>query len=277
MVPLIFFSSLYKLFETLYLYLQTYKEITIMEEFKFAEFKPLVQANGLNKEDIRQYYLENNLVPDNPFMNRYLNLQTTAASPVVPSLVVPQSTTPSNFTDSFSDESTTKTTSVFSKENYQPLFDSVSKIASENPANIKISKNSTDTGKQIMNYLTSQGFAKHVAAGIVGNLFTESGLNPNAVGDKHLKTSSEGLAQWREGRLANLKSYAKSTGKDYRSINTQLEFMMHELNTSENSTLKKLKQAKTAKEAARIFAYGYERMKTYDTKRENLAEKFLQA
>ena len=49
---------------------------------------------------------------------------------------------------------------------------------------------------------------------------------------------------------------------------------MHELNTSENKTLQKLRKAKDPVDAAKIFAYNFERMKTYDTRRENAAKKF---
>jgi len=243
-----------------------------MEEYKFAEFSPIIPNSSTDKEELKNYYLSNGILPDNPLMQNYLGITPeTTSSYDVSSIIPSHSTKKSNF-ETMDDLFPVNRTASNPTES---LFEYDDRLFGSVPSEeIKISQNTTDVGKKALNYLISKGLTKHVAAGIVGNLFVESSLNPGIEGDKHLRTHSEGLAQWREGRLENLKSFAKAAGKDYRSINVQLDFLMHELNTSENKTLQKLRNAKNPTDAARIFAYNFERMKTYDTKREQAANKF---
>ena len=139
---------------------------------------------------------------------------------------------------------------------------------------INIGKNKYETGKYIMNYLQNKGLSKEQAAGITGNLYEESGFNTKTIGDTHLSTPSEGLAQWREGRLNNLKTFAKSKNSDYKDLNTQLDFLWNELNTSEKGALSHLKTTNNPVQAAQSFANKFERMKSYNKKRENNASYF---
>ena len=243
-----------------------------MEKYEFAEFTPVMPESSTDKEEIKDYYLSNGIIPDNSLMQNYLGMTPGNTTSFDTSSILPTSPVKkSNFETMDDLFPTTKT----EKDPYQSLFkydDAL--LRTPSVEEIKVNKNTTETGKKAINYLVSKGLTKHAAAGIVGNLFVESSLDPGIEGDKHLKTHSEGLAQWREGRLTNLKAFAKSAGKDYKSINVQLDFLMHELNTSENRTLQKLRKAKDPVDAAKIFAYNFERMKTYDTRRENAAKKF---
>ena len=77
--------------------------------------------------------------------------------------------------------------------------------SSTNPVSITKLSNKDQTGKYIRDYFVNKGLTKEQSSAIAGNLFKESSFNSNAVGDTHLPTYSEGLAQWREGRLTNLK------------------------------------------------------------------------
>lgn len=108
----------------------------------------------------------------------------------------------------------------------------------------------TGAAGQAMGYFQSQGWSKEQAAGIVGNLIQESGLNPNTI---HDNGTGLGIAGHRLERLDALKAFAASKGKPANDFQTQLEFVQHELQTSEASTGTALKGARTAEEAARTF------------------------
>lgn len=70
------------------------------------------------------------------------------------------------------------------------------------------------------------------AQGIVGNLVQESGLRTSARnrGDGRDGSDSVGIAQWNGNRARNLYGYAKANGLDAGHLDTQLDFMMHEMN-----------------------------------------------
>lgn len=69
----------------------------------------------------------------------------------------------------------------------------------------------------------------HQAAGIVGNLVQESGLRTGArnPGDGRDGSDSIGIAQWNGQRARNLKAFG---GDNYNGLDTQLDFVMHEMN-----------------------------------------------
>jgi hypothetical protein len=113
--------------------------------------------------------------------------------------------------------------------------------------------NITGQAKKAYNYYLNRGVKPNVAAGIVGNLYKESGLNPMAVGDKG---TAFGVAQWRGNRLSNLKNYASSKGRSYTDLNTQLDFILDE--QGENQVLT-LMGNQSPEVAAKTFADRYER------------------
>jgi hypothetical protein len=113
--------------------------------------------------------------------------------------------------------------------------------------------NITGQAKKAYNYYLNRGVKPNVAAGIVGNLYKESGLNPMAVGDKG---TAFGVAQWRGDRLSNLKKYASSKGRSYTDLNTQLDFILDE--QGENQVLS-LMGNQSPEVAAKTFADKYER------------------
>ena len=104
----------------------------------------------------------------------------------------------------------------------------------------------------IINFFIKKGLTIEQASGIVGNLYQESMLNPNAVGDNG---QSYGLAQWRGNRLQTL----KNTVSNWNTIDGQLNFIWYELNSSEKNGLNKIKTSRTPEESALIFAKYYER------------------
>jgi hypothetical protein len=113
--------------------------------------------------------------------------------------------------------------------------------------------NITGQAKKAYNYYLNRGVKPNVAAGIVGNLYKESGLNPMAVGDKG---TAFGVAQWRGDRLSNLKKYASNRGRSHSDLDTQLDFILDE--QGENQVLS-LMSNQSPEEAAKTFADKYER------------------
>lgn len=105
-------------------------------------------------------------------------------------------------------------------------------------------------------YLSNAGFAPHQAAGIVGNLFQESNLNPNAVNPK---SGAYGMAQYLGPRKVALHKFAADSGRDASDPRTQLDFMVSELQGPESRAMDHLLQTKTPEEAAASFSHRYER------------------
>jgi hypothetical protein len=82
-----------------------------------------------------------------------------------------------------------------------------------------------DNIKKAFFYFVTKGLTAAQAAGVVGNLMQESGVNPRSV---QAGGPGRGVAQWSAGdRWEKLKSWAK--GKDIYSLQTQLDFMWHEM------------------------------------------------
>lgn len=109
---------------------------------------------------------------------------------------------------------------------------------------------------EAMGFFESQGWTRAQAAGIVGNLQAESGVDSNRAQDGG--GPGYGLAQWESPRQADFKAWA---GKDIHqsTFREQLEFIQHELTTSERGAGNALKGATTASEAAQIVCNKYER------------------
>lgn len=118
-------------------------------------------------------------------------------------------------------------------------------------------KDVNSNAKYAFSYLQKKGLAPHVAAGIVGNLMQESGLNPTVKGDNG---QAMGIAQWHPDRQAGLFQFAK--GKNPYALDTQLDYLLHE--AGQRGDLQRLSQAKTSEEAAYLFAKNYERPKTIE-------------
>ena len=88
------------------------------------------------------------------------------------------------------------------------------------------------------------------AAGIVGNLIQESGLNTRAKGDNG---KAIGIAQWHPDRQIGLKDLAKSKGTDIADFDTQLEYIWKELKSTESKSFKALLNSKNIKQSTIAF------------------------
>ena len=106
-------------------------------------------------------------------------------------------------------------------------------------------------------YLIGQGLTPAQSAGVVGNLISESGVQPNgANGDGGI---AHGIAQWHPDRWGPLAAWAQGQGLDPNSLTGQLAMLWHELNTSETGALAGLRSTSTPSAAASSFAGLYER------------------
>lgn len=114
----------------------------------------------------------------------------------------------------------------------------------------------SSTQAKVWNNLKARGLSDAQVAGIMGNIERESGFKTNA---KEVGGTGIGLVQWSFARANNLKAYAKSRGKAWTDLQTQLDFLWHELNTSEISALNALKKATSASSASNIFQQKFER------------------
>lgn len=107
--------------------------------------------------------------------------------------------------------------------------------------------------------LTKLGYSPAQAAGILGNLQTESKLDPNAVGDKG---TSYGIAQWHNERKAGLDKFAASKGLLASDPLAQIQYLDWELKNREPRANQALQAAKTPQEAAAAFLH-FERPQGY--------------
>lgn len=109
---------------------------------------------------------------------------------------------------------------------------------------------------EAMRFFERQGWSHAQAAGIVGNLQAESGIDPHRA--QNGGGPGYGLAQWEAPRQADFAAWA---GHDIHqsSFQEQLKFIQHELTTTESAAGKSLKETKTASEAAQVFCNECER------------------
>lgn len=103
--------------------------------------------------------------------------------------------------------------------------------------------------RQAVDYFVNKGLTKAQAAGLVGNLMRESGMNIAATNPN---SGAYGLGQWlgdRRTRLFRRYGY-------HPTFEQQLDYVWDELNTSHRRGLQMLRASKTVNDAARN-AFGY--------------------
>lgn len=107
-----------------------------------------------------------------------------------------------------------------------------------------------------MAYFQARGWTKEQAAGLAANIKRESAFRPDAVGDNG---KAYGIAQWHPDRQAE---FQKKFGKPIQgsTLEEQMAFMHYELTQgNERAAGAKLRQAKTAQDAAAAVSTHYER------------------
>lgn len=141
-----------------------------------------------------------------------------------------------------------------------------------------------NTAKLIWDYFTAKGLNAYAVAGVLGNLYAESGLRSNNLQNSYEirlnMTDSQyteavdsgkytdfctdkagyGLAQWTSsGRKTGLYNYIKSLGCSISDINAQLNYLWSELNGAyKKKVLDVLLTAGSVRESAEIFVTKYE-------------------
>ena len=161
------------------------------------------------------------------------------------------------------------------------------------------------TEEKIWSYLKAKGLTDAGAAGLMGNLYAESGLCPtnlqNSCEKKLCITDAEytrrvdsgsytsfardgagyGLAQWTyHTRKATLLEYARACGRSIGDLEMQLDFLAHELATSFPAVLKALKTAESVRDASDTVLLQFERpadqSEAVRAKRAGYAQKFFE-
>lgn len=111
----------------------------------------------------------------------------------------------------------------------------------------------------VWDYLIEQGYSAIQVAGIIGNMYQESGVNPareetNGIG--------YGLVQWSFGRRQQLEAFAESKGKSASDIYVQLEFLVKELREGKQlrgTYAEQFANPYSVDQATEAFCWGFER------------------
>lgn len=152
----------------------------------------------------------------------------------------------------------------------------------------------TTNSRSIWNFLKSQGFSEYGVAGLMGNLYAESGLSPinlennaniildmsdqmytNLVDNGTYTLFADdrygyGLAQWTwHTRKRGLYDYTKSLGVSIGDLNGQLRFLVSELKNY-TEVYNTLKTATSVKEASDSVLINFERPADMSDKVKNL-------
>jgi hypothetical protein len=118
----------------------------------------------------------------------------------------------------------------------------------------------------IYNRLIKGGLTPIAAAGIVSNIGVETGYSYNPSTLQEGGGPGRGLVQWEKGGRydtdnINLLSFAKKNKKPWTDLNTQVDFILHELNKHPEymQVRKMINSAKSVPEATKIFLEKYEK------------------
>lgn len=136
-----------------------------------------------------------------------------------------------------------------------------------------------DTTSTVYSFLSGKGFTGRQSAAVIGNLKQESGLNPKALNSS---SGAYGIAQWlgdRKNRLLAKSYYTANESDSKKELQTQLDFLWEELETSEKASFDALKSATTTDvgELAVIFGEAFERYgEGEEGKRAEYAEQVFQ-
>jgi len=143
------------------------------------------------------------------------------------------------------------------------------------PIGYSQSADETKENKQkIFDYLIAREPDRDIVLALMANMQAESQFIPSRLqGDpknsdkiKNWFESTRGgrgtgLIQW-DDRRGKLKEFAENQGKSWADLETQLDFMLHELKTSEKKAYEKIKQAPNLQTKTRLVATQFERAGT---------------
>jgi len=103
--------------------------------------------------------------------------------------------------------------------------------------------------------LLSTGFSNEAVTGLMANIQAESNFKPTIYGDNG---TSYGICQWHLGRFSNLKKYC---GNKYKTVECQLDYLLHELRNGEKNSFKVLQSKNSAYQMVTKFCQVFERPK----------------
>ena len=185
----------------------------------------------------------------------------------------------------FSQMANIGTNLVSSIFNGKDMFDPIVNTTTPTDGTSPDISNISDTAKAVWTFFTGKGYSSHATAGIMGNLQQESSLDPTK--KQYGGGPGRGIAQWTvgEGRFKGLEAHAKSKGKDWTDLQSQLEWIDMELNGKDSTTASRLKKnfggiegfkaATDTKWAVEAFEKSFERAgKPNYTNRYKYAENF---
>ena len=140
------------------------------------------------------------------------------------------------------------------------------------------------TEEKIWNYLVGNGLSEYGAAGLMGNLYAESGLSPTNLQNSYEKklgytddtytasvdngdyqnfvrdSAGYGLAQWTFwSRKQNLLTFVRTRNKSIGDLETQLAFLIEEMKQSYSSVYQKLRTAGDVLGASNAVLLQFER------------------
>lgn len=161
-----------------------------------------------------------------------------------------------------------------------------------------------NTEERIWSFLKAQGLTDAGAAGLMGNLYAESGLRPNNLQNSYegklgmtdaeytervdsgsytnfvRDSAGYGLCQWTYwSRKEAMLAYAKKAGKSIGDLEMQLGFLMQELSSGYKTVLATLKTASSVRSASDAVLLQFERpadqSETVKVKRAGYGQKYF--
>ena len=110
---------------------------------------------------------------------------------------------------------------------------------------------SGNAAQTIWSFMRGHGFSPEQAAGWLGVFQKESNFSTTA---RNPRSGATGLAQWLGGRLTGLKSR-----RNWTALSTQLNYVWHELMSTEKAAYRAIREATTVASAALAIDSRYER------------------
>jgi|GEM_PF-2575729 len=111
-----------------------------------------------------------------------------------------------------------------------------------------------------MQHFMNNGFTSYQAAGMVGNMHKESGSTMDPSIEQFGGGPGRGMVQWEVGgRFEALKAFAAERGTSWDDFDTQLDFVIHEMQTTRSQAYAPVKDSKD------IYGASYAFMRYFET------------
>ncbi|MGI6579098.1 MAG: phage tail tip lysozyme [Saccharofermentanales bacterium] len=241
---------------------------TIEEIIANNEHDSLVLTTGYGIPELHQIYLALIYNPNGDFKNELekfyennVNIKYEITTKEITN-IIPSDPDDSNSEEDENDKENTKTVVTVHKtltittevmlpnfdtsmvpdgnENMLLLKEAIYKIAGiDATSNRPILAGSTEA--IVWFFLLENGFSKESIAGIMGNIYAESRFKTDTI-EQTATNPGEGigLIQWSFDRKQQFLSMAEARGADWKDLNIQLEFLLHELTYSQKYRFNKM-------------------------------------